>query len=107
VNAAYRGEVDEPPRDSLLHNPALVERLAARERWDPFSRRKWDRLRNELADQAGVEDVFLIARPGETPIEERAVGIASWPYFQTAALHVESPLATIAAAAELLARLRA
>ncbi len=93
--------------NNLFSDPDLLERIATWERWEEGERFEWEQLSATFQGELETRDVFLIARPGDEPVEERASGVAAiHPVYAAARIDNWSANPVLDAANELANRLR-
>jgi hypothetical protein len=93
--------------NDLFSDPDLLERIATWEHWEPRDRDEWDQLSATFQDELETRDVFLIARPGDEPLEERVSGVAAiHPVYASARVDNWSANPVLDGANELANRLR-
>ncbi len=93
--------------NNLFSDAELLERVATWEDWEPRDRAEWDELTATFQAELETRDVFLIARPGDEPLEERASGVAAiYPIYAAARIDKWSANPVLDAANELANRLR-
>jgi hypothetical protein len=93
--------------NNLFSDPELLERIASWERWEEGERVEWEQLSATFQDELNTRDVFLIARPGDEPFEDRVSGVAAiHPIYAAVRVDKWNPNPVLDAANELANRLR-